>query len=312
MVRQWVLFVWMLSACGGDDKGVELGVGAPADTGPMAEDGSTGETGEPSTAPEDTGGEAVSSEETGDVTTEPTDTGDAETGHEDTGESGTTTTDTDDPDTETVLTDTGGESSEGGDEDADDTDEDDSVALDSGVHDVDESDEDDPALDPEEEEEAESAFDECEVLFEPGEDLACGAMSLGHDRWMINVTEDMVGEVLSVMVDTFRHETAFDPKLLLLSPEGCIFEWADDDVECTYPPPTFLCPAMSVVLNQPGVWKLAVLAHPTCEDSTSPVEYLLKVGGISTLPVLIDDDLHETMPFCVRPEVEHGEECWAD
>ncbi len=293
MGRHLFCYLAMLQACVPDEKANALDTGAVVPASSIEAD--TGaDTSSPEESSEDTGG---GTEETDTGTSASDDTGDSEAGT-----------------TDTAAEDTGSSA-----DDAEDAAEDaaepglgESAEASSGEHDAGETDDDEPGTDPAEEEELESALGECDVSVVGGEDLACGSMSLGHDRWMINVTEGMVGEVLNVKIDTFRPESAFDPKLLLISPDGCIFDWADDDVECTYPPPTYLCPAMSVVLNQPGIWKLAVLAHPTCEDSTSPVEYLVQVGGISALPVLIDDDLHETMPYCVRPEVEHGEECWTD
>ena len=92
------------------------------------------------------------------------------------------------------------------------------------------------------------------------------------------------GTSVDVSVDTVSAATAFDPwACISTTPDGCaqfddnVVDWGDDDQACTFPPPTFECPAFTATLPTDGVYYLLV-SDAAEDDFVGPVGlYALKV-----------------------------------
>jgi hypothetical protein len=113
------------------------------------------------------------------------------------------------------------------------------------------------------------------------------------DLWSVTAPE---GAAVSVLVDTIAAETAFDPRSSAFDgtdPDADPFLGSgDDNVPCTYPPPSFSCPFYEVVAGASGAVGITVAAFE-CPDDPGYGEYSIAVlvdGGAAT-PVLIADDL---------------------
>lgn len=114
-------------------------------------------------------------------------------------------------------------------------------------------------------------------------DVVCGET---FDLFDLDVTGD-----LSVVVDTVDASTAADLWLWLDGPDGCTELVADDEVDCSYPPPRFRCPATSVTV-EPGPWRLAVASTgEACAGERAG--YRLTVAGAE--PTLAQDEVPVTV-----------------
>jgi hypothetical protein len=100
------------------------------------------------------------------------------------------------------------------------------------------------------------------------------------------------GQAVYVKVDTVDAATAADTRLRVRTPDGTELYEADDEVDCTFPPPSYGCPEHSFTATTAGLYTVEVYVGSTesCADP-SLVNYGLTVtvdGGPSEL-ILIKD-----------------------
>ncbi len=114
-------------------------------------------------------------------------------------------------------------------------------------------------------------------------ELACdGSVA---DVWSF---EGSAGETASITVDTVASDTAFDPRLYLNRPDGCTHVTADDNFDCTFPPPSYACPAVELPTDD-GTYEVVVLAAGSCVGEVAG--YSIRVDGPAgaTLQLAVDD-----------------------
>jgi hypothetical protein len=110
------------------------------------------------------------------------------------------------------------------------------------------------------------------------EDLPCGEDRI--DVWEIEVTQ---GDVVDVRVDTVAAATAFDPALTIKF--GVMDNWglaafegtADDEFDCTFPPPEFQCPEGTFTADNTGFLFIEVEIATDCTSGTG--NYRFEVTG---------------------------------
>ncbi len=125
----------------------------------------------------------------------------------------------------------------------------------------------------------------CEVPDLGGELVMCDGMV---DTWLVTV--DAGGATLTV--DTVADETAFDPYWAALVAPGDYEDLLgitiafDDDVDCTFPPPSFTCPQGAL---EEGVYEIAVGAASVIGCAGEIQEYLIVVDGAATLERVLDN-----------------------
>lgn len=81
------------------------------------------------------------------------------------------------------------------------------------------------------------------------------------DVWTFNAA---AGEEVSITVDTVAAETAFDPAFIVNDPSGCSVMVADDNFDCTFPPPTYACPATKFTVGDAGTYSVTVVGYGDC------------------------------------------------
>jgi hypothetical protein len=110
----------------------------------------------------------------------------------------------------------------------------------------------------------------------------------------------VAGEGVSITVDTIAADTAFDPRLYVNAPDGCTVRTADDNFDCTFPPPSYRCPAVSLD-GSDGEYEVVVLAAGSCAGAVGG--YSIRVDGPAgaslelaedDLPVVVELDLQVT------------------
>jgi hypothetical protein len=97
------------------------------------------------------------------------------------------------------------------------------------------------------------------------------------------------GEGVSVTVDTVAADTAFDPRVYVNGPDGCTVLTADDNFDCTFPPPSYRCPAAAFDASD-GEYRVVVLAAGSCAGDVGA--YSIRVDGPAGASLaLAEDDL---------------------
>ena len=126
------------------------------------------------------------------------------------------------------------------------------------------------------------------------EDVTCDGKQV--DQWTFTVDET---QVVEISADTVSAETTFDPRLFVINDDGCVVASADDNFECTFPPPSFQCPATSVEL-EPGEYTILVSSFiDACLEGTEEGEYTLRIDAETPIRAsLVDDDIfrYEQIP----------------
>lgn len=86
------------------------------------------------------------------------------------------------------------------------------------------------------------------------------------------------GQVLTFLADTVDHATAADLRMRIRNPSGSERHEADDDVDCTFPPPQWTCPQYQFTVSTAGLYyvEIYVGASEQCRDP-SLVNYQLTV-----------------------------------
>ena len=122
------------------------------------------------------------------------------------------------------------------------------------------------------------------------------------DVWTIDVDATMT---VGLAADTTSAETAFDAKIIVMGPDGCVVATADDNTPCTFAPERYECPAIEVEL-EPGTYE--VLVHSmidVCRAGVEMGEYTLTVDAPTPIrPSLDDDDIerYEQIPSTILHE----------
>ena len=120
------------------------------------------------------------------------------------------------------------------------------------------------------------------------ESVSCDGRQV--DQWTFSVDETQIVEIAA---DTVSAETAFDPRIFVMNEEGCVVASADDNFECTFPPPSYSCPATSVEL-EPGEYTVLVSSFiDTCLEGIDEGEYELRIDAATPIrAALVDDDIY--------------------
>lgn len=120
------------------------------------------------------------------------------------------------------------------------------------------------------------------------EEVSCDAKQV--DLWEITVDET---QTVDIAVDTVSADTTFDPRVMVMNTEGCVVGSADDSFECSYPPPAYSCPAVSMEL-EPGTYTILVTSFiDGCVDGVDEGEYKLRVDSETPIrPTLVEDDIY--------------------
>jgi len=106
------------------------------------------------------------------------------------------------------------------------------------------------------------------------------------DVWQ--VTGEAGGE-LQISVDTVSADTAFDPWLFVVEPDGCTTAFADDNFDCTYPPPEYSCPA-AAVSTEAGTYQIGVMAYNgSCAGGSAEYELSINADWDVELTNIADD-----------------------
>jgi hypothetical protein len=66
------------------------------------------------------------------------------------------------------------------------------------------------------------------------------------------------GQEITAKVDTIDSATAADMRLMIRLPDGSELHEADDDFDCTYPPPSYSCPAHTFTASTSGLYMVDV------------------------------------------------------
>lgn len=87
------------------------------------------------------------------------------------------------------------------------------------------------------------------------------------------------GQAAHLAVDTASAETAADTRLRVRLPDGTELYEADDDFDCTYPPPNYRCPQYDFTATTAGLYLVEIYVGSTesCFDRTH-VDYQLTVS----------------------------------
>lgn len=92
------------------------------------------------------------------------------------------------------------------------------------------------------------------------------------DIWTVDVE---AGDRLAMLVDTITPDTAFDPALYVSTEDACLLTSGDDELECSWPPPTYACPSAVVTVETTG--KLQILVQSLGACTGAQAQYRLAV-----------------------------------
>ena len=103
-------------------------------------------------------------------------------------------------------------------------------------------------------------------------------------------------------------DTTFDPWFIVTNPSGCSFTYADDNFDCTYPPPEYTCPSVSIDTEE-GTYQIIVMAYSSsCAGDTAEYELTINADWDGAeLTNLVDD--YDRYPY---NEVEYAVNGCAD
>ena len=100
------------------------------------------------------------------------------------------------------------------------------------------------------------------------------------------------GQQVFVMVDTVDAATAADTRLRVRYPDGEELYEADDEIDCTYPPPRYRCPEHEFLAEEDGLYTLEVYVGVTehCFDQNlANYEITVKLDGADTELYMLRD-----------------------
>jgi len=130
--------------------------------------------------------------------------------------------------------------------------------------------------------------------WEGGEAVASVPCGTGLvDIWSFGV---QAGQSIVVVVDTVSEETTFDPTLsvLLEDPFSSGFEpevvaEGDDEMECSFPPPSGGCPRVERSLDAGGIVYVVIGEKDVCVDAGGLYRMTAEVNG-APAPLTIEED----------------------
>lgn len=105
------------------------------------------------------------------------------------------------------------------------------------------------------------------------------------DVWTVEAT---AGAQVVVGADTVADGTAFDPQMYVNGPDGCTILIADDSFECTFPPPSYRCPAAGFTAEA-GTYQIAVISVGSCAGTEAAYEFVVEGLAAPNLTLLEDD-----------------------
>lgn len=100
------------------------------------------------------------------------------------------------------------------------------------------------------------------------------------------------GQAVTVRVDTVDAETAADTRLRIRNPDGSELYEADDEVDCTFPPPAYRCPEHTFTAPTDGLYTLEVYVGTSeqCASQTlARYELTAEVAGSPAELILVRD-----------------------
>ena len=81
------------------------------------------------------------------------------------------------------------------------------------------------------------------------------------DIWTVDV--EAGGEV-TFTLDTVALESAFDPQIFIVGPDACYGASADDSFDCSFPPPEYQCPGVTLAPEVAGTYSVIVANLGSC------------------------------------------------
>lgn len=96
------------------------------------------------------------------------------------------------------------------------------------------------------------------------------------DIWTFDAPE---GATANILVDTVSSDTAFDIVMWVNGPDSCTLGYADDTVDCTFPPPAYQCPSMQLEDLDAGTHQIVVAPSSYASGSCAGdvAEYSLSI-----------------------------------
>lgn len=122
-----------------------------------------------------------------------------------------------------------------------------------------------------------------------GDDLPCSDTGI-VDNWFIPL--NYLDEIY-IQVDTVAAGTAFDPYFNVTqgSATGPLIDSADDDFPCTYPPPQYTCP--EITIDAPATAEFVIQvgqASTNCNGTVGAYDLNISVNGQPALASLYEDN----------------------
>jgi len=112
------------------------------------------------------------------------------------------------------------------------------------------------------------------------------------DRWSFPVS---AGDSIHVVVDTVNAATAFDIYSGLYNSVGAAVgtevDAGDDELVCSFPPPSYACPEYTYIATTSGTYEVSVEEYCSC-PGTGLLDYslLVEVNGVPvTLTQTVDN-----------------------
>ena len=109
-----------------------------------------------------------------------------------------------------------------------------------------------------------------------------------------------MGTAINLWVDTTSDETTFDPYLHVGAEGDCITATGDDAFECTFPPPSFGCPAAVITPEAAGNYIALVSVLSSCAGTTA--EYT--IGADADVALTLTDAETPTEGTAITNRVE--------
>jgi hypothetical protein len=122
-------------------------------------------------------------------------------------------------------------------------------------------------------------------MFYGSSDMDCDGATV--DVWTIDVP---TGTAVEVSVDTVAADTAFDPRMWISDSDECIIAYSDDAFDCTFPPPTYQCPATTWTTTEAGLYHIVVASYGDCAGTDTMYEVAVGAGGADPNLTLIQDN----------------------
>jgi hypothetical protein len=116
------------------------------------------------------------------------------------------------------------------------------------------------------------------------EDLDCGSI-YRIDVWEVETD----GSALDITIDTTSLATAFDPYVWVQDASGCVVGNSDDSFTCTYPPPSYECPSVSLDETDGGMYEVIVLMYGSCAGSVGEYEIVVEHDSDPKLTLVHDN-----------------------